>query len=120
MDEKRLKQLFHSSACEMREKVSKNDEQFTYKYAKIMQVKIVRDAERRNAKGIGRSKRYGFVEFREHRDALLVLRKLNSQSSAESFLKFGGVTSVHGRLQIEFAVENMKKVNIHLDKVDKH
>jgi nucleolar protein 4 len=44
----------------------------------IKQVKVVRDATRTDATGALRSKRYAFVEFEEHEDALLALRALNN------------------------------------------
>jgi nucleolar protein 4 len=46
---------------------------------RIVQTKIVRDAASgRTAGGLARSKGYGFVEFKDHQDALAALRGLNN------------------------------------------
>eukprot|EP00483_Globobulimina_turgida_P012103 UN12125 len=109
---------------EIRKKIEKNNV-FEYKFAKINQVKIVRDESRLNSKGIGRSKRFGFVEFREHSDSLLVLRELNNKICSDIF-DFKSETKNEkekhkmGKLTIEFSVENMKKLHIHFAKTKKH
>merc|ERR1712154_252409 len=94
------------------------DEAFEHKFAKIVQAKVVRYSER-----AGRSRRFGFVEFREHGDALLVLRALNNKSNDELFgerrSKSQGKVQT-GNVQIEFAVQNMKKLNIHWQKTAAH
>ena len=41
----------------------------------MRQVKVVRDAERAGASGLGRSKRYGFLEFDQHETALTALAR---------------------------------------------
>ena len=82
----------------------KNKEIYKYKFPKINQIKIVRNTEN------GKSKKFGFVEFREHSDSLLVLRALNNKE----------IESIDTTLHIEFAIENQKKLHIHKLKIAKY
>ena len=75
----------------------------------LRQIKVVRDAERAGAGGLGRSKRYGFAEFTQHETALTALRAINAHS--ELWKEAGGVTGVAGgRVMVEFAVDDVRKV----------
>lgn len=66
----------------------------------IKQVKIVRENERvDHSSGKGRSRGFGFVEFKEHNDALEALRAINN--NPKLFTK-------QSRPIVEFAVENAK------------
>jgi len=156
-----LKQLFHDTAVRMRLKLKdtgNDDGVFEFAHPKLLQSKIVKKS------------RFGFIEFREHSDALLVLRELNNTNNAEIFSRKNvaiekekmvednpaavedededepeeddveeqdegdmkhaideddGINTRRnkkqkdkmGRIQIEFAVENMKKIHIHNEKV---
>ena len=75
----------------------------------MRQVKVVRDNERAGAGGIGRSKRYGFIEFSQHETALTALRAINAHS--ELWKEAGGVGgAAGGRVMVEFAVDDVRKV----------
>ena len=75
----------------------------------IRQVKVVRDAERAGAGGLGRSKRYGFIEFNQHEAALTALRTINAHS--ELWKEVGGLGgAAGGRVMVEFAVDDVRKV----------
>ena len=87
---------------ELREE-NKDKEVYKYKFPKINQIKIVRTDDKQ------RGKKYGFVEFREHSDSLLVLRALNNKE----------IPSIDCKLHIEFSTEN-QKLHIHQLKVEQH
>ena len=75
----------------------------------MRQVKVVRDNERAGAGGLGRSKRYGFIEFSQHETALTALRTINAHS--ELWKEVGGVGgAAGGRVMVEFAVDDVRKV----------
>ena len=65
----------------------------------IIQVKIMRSEERVDRSGLGRSRGYGFVQFREHEPALKALRATNNNLEL-----FGS----DRRLIVDFALENRK------------
>lgn len=92
-NEKKLKEMFNETA-----RILRKEKGYKCRYVmpKINQVKIVRDKMRKNTFGEFRSLRFGFVQFREHQDALHVLREYNSTKS----------------LQVEFALENQRIINI--------
>jgi len=121
-----LKKIFYEKAMQIRKEFAdddaKNDSIFEFDFPKINQAKIVRDKERTNAKGVGRSKRYGFVEFREHSDAMLVLRALNNKSCSQIFSSKNNEATNDklGKLSIEFSVEDMKKLWTHKLKTQTH
>jgi len=103
--DKEVKALFHKTSLAMRKEV---------KYAcrhnmpKIMQAKVIRDKVRKYSDKQSRSRRFGFIQFREHQDALHVLRKLNN-------------TKVDGhRIQIEFALENERVMHVRNQRLKKH
>jgi nucleolar protein 4 len=70
----------------------------------IKQVKVVRSSDRLDGSGVGRSKRYGFVEFGAHEHALAVLRALNNNPN---------VFSRDHRPIVEFALEDHRSVLPH-------
>lgn len=45
---------------------------------KVLQVKLLRDPQKRDAGGALRSKGQGFIEFDDHEHALCALRQLNN------------------------------------------
>lgn len=94
--EKELKALFKQAAEECRKEATR----IRKRPVQIKQVKIARDKARRMADGSFRSKRFGFVEFAEHRDSLNVLRKLNGTER----MKDDG-------MRIEFAIEDARKLH---------
>ena len=69
----------------------------TGKPAKIVNVLIMRNKERVDSSGKGRSMGFGFVEFANHRDALSVLRATNNNPD---------VFGADRRPIVEFAIEN--------------
>jgi nucleolar protein 4 len=71
----------------------------------IRQVKVVRDETRRGA-----SRGYGFVDFRHHEHALIALRRVNNNPT---------ILGQDRRLFVEFAVDNMVKLNILQHKHDR-
>ena len=64
VDEKALKRMFLKSA--------------DLAPSSISQVKILRSTDRLDGHGLGRSKGYGFIEFKGHEDALNALRCTNN------------------------------------------
>merc|ERR1712062_418302 len=108
MEDKQLRGLFHTTAMELREKLKYQCRQ---NMPKVTQVKIVRDKVRKDKNGKLKSMRFGFVQFREHQDALAVLRKLNNCAIKETGNK---------RLQVEFAIENERVVHIRKERLKKH
>ena len=167
--EKMLRKVFIDKANEIRTKCNeqklstdskgepaKNENIFESKWPKIIQSVIVREKEvilpdvleqeMEQIMKTPKSKRFGFIEFREHSDALLVLRSLNNQRNEELF---GGlrqsrsqrsrmnrkttrnrngkgqwteeVESEHlGKILVEFAVQDMKRLNVHLERMKRH
>jgi nucleolar protein 4 len=69
----------------------------------LSKVKILRETERTDASGIGKSKGIGFVEFGDHNQALAALRKVNNNPNY-----FGGKRPI-----VEFAIEDARKVLKH-------
>jgi nucleolar protein 4 len=71
---------------------------------RIVQTKIIRDKLRiDNDTGLGRSKRYGFVEFSSHDDALAALRALNNNPN---------VWGKSSRPIVSFAIDDSRKLHI--------
>eukprot|EP00457_Paulinella_chromatophora_P002099 gb/GEZN01002103.1/.p1 GENE.gb/GEZN01002103.1/~~gb/GEZN01002103.1/.p1 ORF type:complete len:832 (+),score=143.65 gb/GEZN01002103.1/:137-2497(+) len=97
--EKNLKELFQKFAMSG-----------TGRRAPVKQVKIVRDKERIDSKGVRRSKRYGFVEFETHDAALSALRKLNNNPR---------VWGKDTRPIVEFALDDQRKLLIRRKKLEK-
>lgn len=93
LEEQRLMQLFSTSTTDEGTKASR----------KLKQVKIVRDMNRLDKSGKPRSKRFGFVEFHKHEDALDALRALNNNPSI-----FGNSQ----RPIVSFALEDMRKLHV--------
>ncbi|CAD5118480.1 DgyrCDS7179 [Dimorphilus gyrociliatus] len=71
------------------------------KKARINECRIMRDLNKLNSKGIGRSRGYAFVNFIEHEHALLALRTLNNNPDI-----FGDSK----RPIVEFSLENKAKL----------
>ncbi len=44
----------------------------------VTQAKVMRSSERVDGQGLGRSKGFGFIEFKGHEDALKALRSTNN------------------------------------------
>ncbi|ANB15371.1 Nop4p [Sugiyamaella lignohabitans] len=92
------------------------------KHGLVRQAKII--TEHKESGGLGRSRGYGFVEFRDHRSALMGLRWMNAHLVSkdeilEGFIKGedGGIEekvdfseSTRRRLVVEFAIENAQVV----------
>eukprot|EP00475_Leptophrys_vorax_P033658 TRINITY_DN53222_c0_g1_i4.p1 TRINITY_DN53222_c0_g1~~TRINITY_DN53222_c0_g1_i4.p1 ORF type:complete len:576 (-),score=186.19 TRINITY_DN53222_c0_g1_i4:42-1541(-) len=70
--------------------------------APIKQVKVVRE-EAKEGQKIGRSKRFGFVEFQDHEDALNALRKVNNNPQ---------VWTNQARPIVAFAVDDVRMLHI--------
>lgn len=87
MKDKELKKMFGMTAHILRK-----EKKYKFKYAipKIIQVKIIRNEFKKDKMDKSRSLRYGFVQFREHQDALQVMQYCNKIQ----------------KLQVEFALEN--------------
>ena len=126
INEKQLKKIFYNKCIQIREKnkiKDKNKDIYKYKFPKINQVKIVCNINKNGKKG--KSKKFGFVEFREHCDSLLVLRSLNNKNNCDIFNfknndKNDKNNNKNDKLHIEFSIENMKKLYIHKEKTKKH
>ena len=76
----------------------------------LRQVKVVRDKERMTAAGVGRSKRFGFVEFTEHEHALLALRWVNSHGADAWKAAGGSSSSSRSFVLVEFALDDVRKL----------
>jgi nucleolar protein 4 len=75
-------------------------------------VKLLRATDRLDEKGVGKSKRIGFVEFDVHEHALLTLRKMNNNPEAfakEEAISKGGRSI---RPMVEFALEDVRKLHL--------
>eukprot|EP01083_Nonionella_stella_P221396 790985_1 len=103
-DEKALRRACIVEARAGRKRAREDEEgtMFEDKNPKIVQAKIVRDPKRTGKDGQARSLRFGFVEFREHADALTALRALNNAPAP-----FG---TKGARLQVEFALDDARKL----------
>jgi nucleolar protein 4 len=79
---------------------------------KVLQVKIARQSDRIDTRtGLGRSKRFGFVQFAKHSDALAAIREINNQTIAT-----GGKPL---SLIVEFALDDARKLLIRTRKLEK-
>ena len=76
----------------------------------ILKCRIMRDLTRLNSEGVGRSKGYGFVEFKTHEQALSALRATNNNPN---------LLPNATRLIVQFSIEDMralKKKEIRVEK----
>ena len=112
-DEKKFKQLFIDAAKKGRSFVQGGT---ILKEAPVVKhAKIIRDAGRMDETGQARSKRFGFVEFKLHEDAMAALRQLNNNPFA---LKPKGTEEntdtdeiqKGNRLLVEFAIDDARSV----------
>lgn len=101
LDEKELKAIFSTRARALRKSGAA---ELVFKQAKIFQTKVVRstEAERKNRSN---SKRFGFVEFREHADAMNCLEFFNEHDLQDGH-----------RASVEFALEDAQKVNARIQR----
>eukprot|EP00771_Trimastix_marina_P000283 gnl/Trimastix_PCT/1300.p1 GENE.gnl/Trimastix_PCT/1300~~gnl/Trimastix_PCT/1300.p1 ORF type:complete len:1485 (+),score=411.14 gnl/Trimastix_PCT/1300:243-4457(+) len=80
----------------------------------VRQAKIVRDRTRVDAKGLGHSMGFGFVQFDQHNSALKALRSINNNPTAlQHYLPKHEDLPPNRRLIVEFAIENKKKLERH-------
>ena len=103
LDEKSLKTMFINgikTAIKIPEQRIRSE---TFTPIHVKQVKIARDALRPGLNGLGRSKRYGFIEFTCHEHAMMALRHINNNPGV--WRQFGG-----GRPIVEFAVDDVRKL----------
>jgi nucleolar protein 4 len=84
----------------------------------VRQVKLLRSADRLDAKGEGRSKRYGFLEFEEHEHSLLALRRLNNNPEAFASMEAVSKEGRRARPFVEFALEDVRKLLIRTQKLN--
>lgn len=68
----------------------------------IREARVMRDLRNVDAKGVGKSKEYGFVSFTKHDDALLALRNINNNPN---------VFNPKRRPIVSFSIENRVMVN---------
>ena len=61
----------------------------------VFQVKILRSTDKVDAKGVGRSKGCGFVEFTTHESALAALRAVNNNPDILPLQRVGCVGDHH-------------------------
>ena len=80
--------------------------------AKLRQVKLVRDDERTDARGLARSRGFGFVEFAAHEHALACLKALADSTSYLQKLGFAG-----RMLLVEFAADNVQQLKVHEQRI---
>ena len=71
---------------------------------KLKQVKIIRDEQRLDQKGVPRSRGFGFVHFESHAHALAALKGLSDNPE---------VLPDKRLLLVEFAVDNVQKLKMH-------
>jgi nucleolar protein 4 len=76
----------------------------------LKQVKIVRDDDRLDRQGVPRSRGFGFVQFEKHEHALAALHTLGDNPK---LLPDGRM------LLVDFAVDNVQKLRVHLTKEKK-
>lgn len=84
------------------------------KYSKpnavIQEVRVMRDLKNVDGKGIGKSKEYGFVSFKDHEDALHALRNINNNPNIFSESK---------RPIVAFSIENKRILNLKQKRLEK-
>lgn len=68
----------------------------------VKQAVVVRDRQRVAEGGVGRSKKFGFVEFSRHEDALAALRKVNNNP---------GIFTAKERPIVAFALDDMRELH---------
>jgi len=118
-DEKVLKRVFLKAARDAIKEQPRDSalRDGTIPQPVVRQVKLLRSTDRLDAKGEGRSKRYGFLEFEEHEHSLLALRRLNNNPDA--FKSVEGISGVgrNARPFVEFALEDVRKLLIRTQKL---
>mmetsp|Transcript_129 Transcript_129/g.210 ORF Transcript_129/g.210 Transcript_129/m.210 type:complete len:202 (+) Transcript_129:1062-1667(+) len=97
-DEKELKTLCQTHATQKSDEEDKKK-----KLPKIRQVKIIRSADRTDKHGKARSKRFGFVEFVKHEEALRCLRSLNNNPA---------IFTKSQRPIVEFSLDDVRKLMV--------
>lgn len=95
MDDAKLRQIF---------------ERHSGPKAVIREARVMRDFKNVDAKGVGKSKEYGFVCFTNHEDALTALRNINNNPS---------IFSPNRRPIISFSIENRIMVNAKQKRIQK-
>lgn len=80
------------------------------KSALLTECRIMRDLDRTNAKGLGKSRGYAFVAFTEHKHALTALRNTNNNPA---------VFGQDKRLVVEFSLENKKALEAKQKRLEK-
>ncbi|XP_075222942.1 RNA-binding protein 28 [Lycorma delicatula] len=78
--------------------------------AVIQEARVMRDFKNVDGKGIGKSKEYGFVTFKEHEDALYALRNINNNPH---------VFTISKRPIVAFSVENRRILNLKKKRLEK-
>ncbi|KAI4495694.1 hypothetical protein M0802_008529 [Mischocyttarus mexicanus] len=76
----------------------------------IREAKIMRDLKNIDAKGVGKSKEFGFVTFTKHEDALRALRAINNNPN---------IFTPYKRPIVAFSIENRIMVNAKQRRVEK-
>lgn len=76
----------------------------------IREARIMRDLKNIDAKGVGKSKEYGFITFTKHEDALQALRAINNNPN---------IFSSHKRPIVAFSIENRIMVNAKQRRIQK-
>lgn len=80
------------------------------KSAIITECRIMRDLDRTNAKGLGKSRGYAFIAFSEHKHALAALRNTNNNPD---------IFGTDRRLIVEFSLENKRALEAKQNRLNK-
>jgi nucleolar protein 4 len=116
VDEKQLKSVFLAASAEEFQHKNHAGELVNQIHGRavIKQVKLMRESDKLDPKsGLGRSKRFGFVEFTDHQHALHALRVLNNNPKA-----FLSQSSSNNRPVIEFSIEDVRKLQLRKKKLE--
>lgn len=91
----------------------------------VRQAKIIQEVK--GSGEVGRSRGYGFIEYRDHKSALMGLRWLNAHEVSKDEITFGmteeqkkiskTISDPKRRLVVEFALENAKVVKRRQEKI---
>lgn len=76
----------------------------------IREARVMRDLKNVDAKGVGKSKEYGFVSYTKHEDALKALRAINNNPN---------IFSNNKRPIVAFSIENRIMVNAKQRRIEK-
>ncbi|XP_076646791.1 RNA-binding protein 28 isoform X2 [Halictus rubicundus] len=76
----------------------------------IREARVMRDLRNVDAKGVGKSKEYGFVSYTKHEDALQALRNINNNPN---------VFNPNRRPIVSFSIENRVMVNAKQKRIQK-